>query len=123
MRGPKPKYPIVLTIEERANLEQLVKSRKTVQGQVLRGRIILNAADHPDWTNLQVAQTVGCTDRAVRKWRRRWVKSKSLDDLPRSGAPQRFSPEVKTQATALACSLPQTEGQPLSRWSLAEIAA
>jgi transposase-like protein/transposase len=123
MRGPKPKHPIVLTTEERANLEQLVKSRKTAQGQVLRGRIILNAADHPDWTNLQVAQTVGCTARTVRKWRRRWVESKSLDDLPRSGAPQRFSPEVKAQATALACSFPQAEGQPLSRWSLAEIAA
>jgi hypothetical protein len=92
MRGPKPKYPIILTTKERDSLEQLVKSRKTAQGQVLRAQIILNAADHPDWTNPQIAQAVGYTDRAVRKWRRRWVESKSLDDLPRSGAPRRFSP-------------------------------
>lgn len=92
MRGPKPKYPILLTTEERNTIEQLIKSRKAAQGKVLRAQIILNAADHPDRTNLQIAQEVGCTDRAVRKWRRRWVESKSLDDLPRSGAPRHFSP-------------------------------
>ena len=92
MRGPKPKYPIILTTEERDNLEQIVKSRKSAQGKVLRAQIILKAADHPDWTNLQLGQEVGCTDRAVRKWRRRWVENQSLDDLPRSGAPRHFPP-------------------------------
>jgi hypothetical protein len=33
-----------------------------------------------------------------------------------------FPPEVRAQATALACSLPCEEGVPLSRWSNAEIA-
>lgn len=33
-----------------------------------------------------------------------------------------FPPEVRAQATALACSLPQEEGVPLARWSAAEIA-
>jgi len=33
-----------------------------------------------------------------------------------------FPPQVRAQATALACSLPQTQGVPLSRWSSAEIA-
>ncbi|MCJ7435665.1 MAG: IS630 family transposase [Anaerolineales bacterium] len=33
-----------------------------------------------------------------------------------------FPPEVRAQATALACSLPKEKGVPLSRWSLAEIA-
>ena len=33
-----------------------------------------------------------------------------------------FPPEVRAQATALACSLPREEGVPLSRWSNAEIA-
>jgi hypothetical protein len=32
-----------------------------------------------------------------------------------------FPPEVRTQATALACSLPKEKGVALSRWSLAEI--
>ena len=34
-----------------------------------------------------------------------------------------FPPEVRTQATALACSRPVEHGRRLSRWSLAEIAA
>jgi hypothetical protein len=28
----------------------------------------------------------------VRKWRRRWNETHSLDDAPRSGAPRHFSP-------------------------------
>jgi hypothetical protein len=28
----------------------------------------------------------------VRKWRRRWSQTQSLNDAPRSGAPRRFSP-------------------------------
>lgn len=34
-----------------------------------------------------------------------------------------FPPEVRVQATAVACSLPKEKGRALSRWSLAEIAA
>ena len=92
MRGPKPKYAIQLLDKEISELRQLVNSRKASQGKVMRARIILHAHEHPEWSNQQIAQAVGCTDRAVRTWRRRWVKDKSLEDLPRSGAPKRFSP-------------------------------
>lgn len=34
-----------------------------------------------------------------------------------------FPPEVRAQATALACSIPQEKGKALSRWSLAAIVA
>lgn len=92
MRGPNPKYSIKLTNEQEQQLSQLVKSRKAAQGQVLRAQIILNAHHHPEWSNQQIAQTVGCSDRTVRMWRKRWVESNSLVDLPRPGAPRRFSP-------------------------------
>lgn len=92
MRGPKPKYPIQLLENEEQELRQLVGSRKTPQGKSRRARIVLAAHDHPDWSNQQIAQAIGCTDRAVRKWRRRWIETKNLEDLPRPGAPRRFSP-------------------------------
>lgn len=92
MRGPKPKYPVELTSEEEQALRRLVNARKAPQGKVLRARIVLAAYDHPEWSNQQIAQLVGCTDRTVRKWRRRWAETQSLDDLPRPGAPRRFSP-------------------------------
>jgi hypothetical protein len=92
MRGPKPKYSIQLLDKEIIELRQLVNSRKASQGKALRARIILTAHEHPEWSNQQIAKTVGCSDRAVRTWRQRWVKTKSLEDLPRPGAPKHFSP-------------------------------
>jgi len=92
MPGPKPKYPIQLLDNQIAELRQMVNSRKAPQGQVMRAKIVLYAHEHPEWTNQEIARQVNCTDRAVRFWRRRWDATKSLDDLPRSGAPKRFSP-------------------------------
>jgi hypothetical protein len=92
MRGPKPKYPITLTPEEEQFLRRLVSARNSPQGKVLRGRILLLAFDHPEWSNQQIAQEAGCIDWTVRKWRKRWAERRSIEDLPRPGAPRRFSP-------------------------------
>ena len=92
MRGPKPKYAIELTTEEERELRRVANSRNAPYVKVIRARILLAAHDHPKWSNQRIAQEVGCTDRIVRKWRRRWVETKSIEDLPRPGAPRRFSP-------------------------------
>jgi len=92
MRGPKPKYPIQLLDNQIAELRQLIGSRKAPQGKVMRARILLAAHEHPEWSNQEIAREVGCTDRAVRKWRQRWTATHSLEDLPRPGAPKHFSP-------------------------------
>jgi hypothetical protein len=92
MRGPKPQTPIVLTEPEVQRLKQVVCARTNPQGQVVRAHIVLLAYSHPDWSNQQIAQTIHQTDRTVRKWRRRWVETHALDDLPRPGAPLRFPP-------------------------------
>ena len=92
MSGPHPQYPIELTTEEEAKLENLIKARTTAQGKVLRAKIVLTTHRHPRWNNQQIGQEVGCSDRTVRKWRKRWHETHSLADLPRPGAPRRFSP-------------------------------
>lgn len=92
MRGPKPKYRIELTTEESQYLRQLVSARKSPQGQVLRAQVLLLAFDHPEWSNQQIAREAGCIDWTVRKWRKRWAEKRSIEDLPRPGAPRRFSP-------------------------------
>ena len=92
MSGPQPKYPIKLTTAEEAKLDSLVKARNSRQGEVVRAKIILTAHRQPDWNNQHIARTVGCSDRLVRKWRKRWIERQSLTDLPRPGAPRRFSP-------------------------------
>ena len=92
MRGPKPSTPIELTEEEAAHLRRLMRAHTTGQGLVVRAQMVVLAHEHSDWSNQQIASTVGTSDRMVRKWRRRWVQTRSLVDAPRSGAPRRFSP-------------------------------
>jgi transposase-like protein len=92
MRGPKPHYPITLTDDTAAHLRQLMRAHSTPQAQVLRARIVLTSYEQPDWSNDRIAQTLGTSERMVRKWRRRWVETPSLADAPRSGAPRRFPP-------------------------------
>jgi transposase len=91
MSGPKPKHKIQLLENEISELRQLVNARNSPQGKVMRARIVLAANEHPEWSNQQIAAHVGCTDRAVRKWRRRWNESKSIEDLPKPGRPKLFS--------------------------------
>ena len=122
MRGPKPAYPIELTAEEAKHLQHLIRAHTTPQAQAVRAQIILTAHEHPDQSNQQIAVAVGTTDRTVRTWRGRWVKTHSLADAPRSGAPRRFSSQVRAQVTATACSLPCQHHVPLSRWSRTELA-
>jgi transposase len=122
MRGPDPKYPIRLTAEQAERLGGLTRAHTSAQALVLRALIVLTVHEHPEWSNQQIARALATSDRMVRKWRRRWVETQSLADAPRSGAPRRFPPEVRAQATAIACSLPRTQGVSLARWSRAELA-
>ena len=77
MRGPKPASPIELTAEEARHLQHLVRAHGTPQTLAVRARIILSANAHPEQSNQQIASAVGTTDRTVRTWRGRWVKTRS----------------------------------------------
>ncbi len=114
--------PIHLTAHEVKHFFQLAQAHRSPQAQAQRARIVLAAHAHPTWSSKQIAQSLSVNDRLVRKWRRRWQETHSLKDLPRSGAPRRFSSEVRAQVTALACSLPRSYGVPLAHWSRAELA-
>lgn len=92
MRGPRSKYPIRLTTDEEQRLRRLVSARNSPQVKVLRARILLTAHAHPQWRPCQVAQEVGCSVRTVNRWQKRWRETHCLEDLPRPGAPRRFSP-------------------------------
>jgi FixJ family two-component response regulator len=92
MRGPKPAYPIALTDQETEQLEHLIRAHTTPQALAMRARLIVRAHAHPEESNQQIARAVGISDRTVRTWRARWVKTHWLADAPRRGAPRRFSP-------------------------------
>lgn len=129
---PGPKAPeVVLSDQERRELERLVCAYKTGQALVRRARVVLLAA--VGYSNVEIARLVPMDEEAVGLWRRRWVASRSapldelgvadrLADAPRPGAVPRLSPEQVCQIIALACEQPSGSGRPISQWSHRELA-
>lgn len=130
MPGPKPP-DVVLTDEERTELERLVRAHTTGQTLVLRARIVLAAAT--GLNNAQIERTVGCDVETASIWRRRWLRfrdvpldevsaAERLADAPRPGAEPRITAEQVCQIVALACEQPDASGRPISHWSHRELA-
>jgi len=131
-RGPKPPQ-ITLTPAERQALEALIRRPSTPQQLVLRARIVLAGAAGRN--NAQIARELAVGIDAPRLWRRRWLETAPADpeapppvavrlqDLPRPGAPGRFTAEQFCQLIAMGCEVPAGSERPISHWTPREIAA
>jgi transposase len=95
MRHQPPLSPLQLTPEEIKPFHRLAQAHRSPQALARRARVVLTAQSHADWSSKQIAQRLELHDRLVRKWRRRGPESHSRKDLPRSGAPRRFSSQVR----------------------------
>jgi putative transposase len=119
--------PIVLSDEERSELERLIRSHSTPQQLARRARMIVLLAD-----GLGVGETadrLGIWRKGVSCWRARWLAAapgtpvgQRLADAPRSGAPARIAPEQICAIVALACERPEDVAVPLSHWSASDLA-
>jgi transposase len=114
---------ITLTASERRQLNKLAYSHTAPYQQVIRVRIVLDAAR--GHSNAQLARRHGVTVDTVRLWRGRYADEglAGLADRRRSGRPPTFTPVQVAQVKALACQLPAETGVPLSRWSCPDLAA
>jgi hypothetical protein len=130
MATPRPPK-VVLSEQERGELERLVRAFTTGQQLALRARIVLAAGD--GLNNFQIARELGVDDETPGHWRGRWLQFRdvSLDDLsvaerladaPREGALAKFTPEQVCQIIALACEKPADSDRPISQWSHRELA-
>ena len=130
MPGPKPPE-IVLTKEERSQLQRLVRARTTGQQLALRARIVLLAAE--GLSTAEVARRLHLDIDTVRQWRAHWQAwgeiplteqsvTERLADAPKSGRPARITPEQICQIIALACEIPTGSDRPISQWSARELA-
>ncbi|NIR33754.1 MAG: IS630 family transposase [Desulfuromonadales bacterium] len=97
----KPATPIVLTDEERAALERMVRGAKTERRMVTRAQIILAAAEGQATTH--IAARMGLTPATVSKWRTRFASDRldGLRDAPRSGQPVRYGAAAEKRILAL----------------------
>jgi len=139
-RGPKPKT-IQLTERQRTILEQIVRRAQSAQCMVTRSKIILMSDDGQ--RNQHIATNLNIYIQTPRRWRNRWAEAAArlseieselddkelykhiteiLSDAPRSGVPNKFTPEQVCQIIALACEPPEKSGRPITNWTHAELA-
>ena len=85
-------FVIVLSDEDRDQLEALVRRRTAEHRMVLRARIVLAAADGEE--NARIAERLEVALNTVIKWRKRFFEEgrDGLADRKRSGRPRTFPP-------------------------------
>ncbi len=122
------KYIIKLTEEERAELKRIIRKHTTGQSEARRAKIILMADE--GIKRMAIARELGITqENVVTTWIKRWLAMSErsvverLQDLPRPGAPETFTPEQLCQIVALACEKPEQYGRPITHWTNKELAA
>ncbi len=123
---PTPFAPrIILSQNARTDLQALARAHSTPQSLSLRARIVLRAAAIDTPTNLQIGRDLGCTNRTVGKWRRRFVALglSGLQDAARSGRPRTIVSSTRVQVISVASALPTEQDRPVTRWPLDEIVA
>jgi len=103
----RPQYEIKLSMEERQEIERLLRSGKTQQRVAKRAALILLADD--GLNNQEIAEQLDTSRYLVQKWRKRFAlyepsesppgqepdrlgRLEALEDLCRSGRPPVFSP-------------------------------
>jgi putative transposase len=128
---PKRATQVILSEKEQEELVQMTHRHQSEQQQVLRGRIVLAAAQGR--SNAQIASDLAINVDTVRLWRDRWAGLQGIDletlsiaerlqDAPRPGAPARITAEQRCQIAAIACEAPSKAGRPISQWTGREIA-
>lgn len=93
MKTGRPKTPLLISREQRAQLEAWAAARSMPQGMARRVRIILLAAD--GMNNKQIAKHVQLSVGSVGKWRRQFIERglEGLHDELRPGRPRSISDE------------------------------
>jgi len=97
----KSKVEIKLTMEERQNLEEIIRTRTAQHRAVQRARIILLAAE--DMANKAIAREVGLSRAMVVQWRQRFAESRleGLEDAPRSGKRPQYNRDTERNILTL----------------------
>src|ERR1700675_1314942 len=114
MSGIPEATVIILTAEERAELEGLARSTKTEHRLRQRARIVLLAAD--GLASRSIGRRVGCTTRTASKCRVRYARKRlaGLDETGERGAEPKYTTETNKRILAL---LDQPPPEGYARWT------
>jgi len=119
MLGIPEATPIVLSEDERSELDGLAPSTKTEYRLRQRARIVLLAAD--GMATREIARAVGCTTGTASKWRVRYAEKRSagLDETGNRGAEPKYTAETDKRILAVLDTAPPTG---FGRWTAPLIA-
>lgn len=106
-----------LSEAERQMMVRWSQSRTEPARRVERAKIIRLASEGQ--SVLQIARSVGMSANSVRLWMKRFLAAgmTGLEDAPRSGAPPRYTAEVKGLIIATALTPPLDLGQSFASWT------
>ena len=115
----RPKAALVLSRQQREQLEGMAHSRSLPAGLVTRVRIVLLSASGK--TNQQIARQLGLANATVGKWRRRFLEQDvaGLHDELRPGRPRPISDERVAQLVRKTLDTKPKDG---THWSIRQIA-
>jgi transposase len=118
---PDPRaVPVVLSVEEREQLEAWARRRSSAQALAQRSRIVLAAAD--GLKNTEIAERLGITHGMARRWRTRFAEARldGLVDEPRPGRPRLIS---DAQVEEVIVRTLETTPRDATHWSTRSMAA
>src|SRR5664279_4337857 len=108
MAGKSP-HTVVLSGEQRAELERRAAAYSGPFRDVMRAKAILYAAEGA--TNQEIAERLDVSRQSVSDWRRRFCQEclQGLEEKPRSGRPRRFSPgaDRRGQGAGVRVAVPE----------------
>ena len=122
----KPKFTIILNDTEREELQIITRKQTEKFSTVSRAKIILMADEgmkHQD-----IARKLDVNNNVITDWTARWHELadkpilERLQDLPRSGKPDKFTPEQLCKIIALSCEKPEDYNRPITHWTARELA-
>jgi len=119
MRTGRPKAALVISAEQREQLEAWTRRRKTAQALALRARIVLHCAESQK--DGDVAEKVGVTRQTVGRWRRRFIETgvDGLLDEPRPGAPRQITDAQVEKVVTLTL---ESQPKDATHWSTRSLA-
>jgi transposase len=119
MRLGRPKVALILTDDERVQLESLAHRSRSAPQVARRARIILACAGGRD--NKTVAQRLRVSPATVGKWRSRFVDARldGLYDEPRPGAPRKITDQ---QIEDVIVRTLETTPHGATHWSIRDMA-
>ena len=118
---PSPRgVQIVLTVEEREQLEGWVRRRNSAHGLATRSQIVLFAAD--GLPNAEIALRVGVHRNTARTWRGRFAERRleGLFDEPRPGQPRKITDAMVEEVIVKTL---ETVPKGATHWSTRSMAA